>query len=147
MKVSQKYNMWTDASNLSLMKSCPALMVSAQHVFLWENTSFKKRCLYCSIVTLIWEGLFHTQTYHIHTHYFMETLLCISACFSPKWFTALSRKLCTYLHQHFLEGIPIKGCRFFLSFFICYLFFSLGHFSLLFATFWSKNLYFAEFWS
>ena len=28
-----------------------------------------------------------------------------------------------------------------------FLFFSLGHVSLLFATFWSKNLYFAEFWS
>jgi hypothetical protein len=25
-------------------------------------------------------------------------------------------------------------------------FFSLGHFSLPFATFWSKNLYFCEFW-
>ena len=37
-----------------------------------------------------------------------------------------------------------KGCRFVWDVF---LFFSLGHFSLLFATFWSKNLYFAEFWS
>ena len=36
------------------------------------------------------------------------------------------------------------GVQFFLVFF---LFFSLGHFSLLFATFWRKNLYFAEFWS
>ena len=32
-------------------------------------------------------------------------------------------------------------------FFVLFLFFSLGHFSLLSATFWSKNLYFAEFWN
>jgi hypothetical protein len=41
------------------------------------------------------------------------------------------------------------GCSFFGVVFLSpvfFLFFSLGHFSLLFATFWSKNLYFAEFW-
>jgi hypothetical protein len=45
------------------------------------------------------------------------------------------------------EWERIKGCSFFVILFLLFLFFSLGHFSLLFATFWSKNLYFAEFWS
>ena len=42
-----------------------------------------------------------------------------------------------------------KGLQILFGFFVVFLwfflFFSLGHFSLLFATFWSKNLYFAEF--
>ena len=46
------------------------------------------------------------------------------------------------------EWERIKGCSwFFVILVLFFLFFSLGHFSLLFATFWSKNLYFAEFWS
>ena len=36
---------------------------------------------------------------------------------------------------------------FIVVFFRFCLFFNLAHFSLLFATFWSKNLYCAEFWS
>jgi hypothetical protein len=41
-----------------------------------------------------------------------------------------------------------KGADFFGDFFSgeFFLFFSLGHCSLLFATFWNKSLYFAEFW-
>ena len=42
-----------------------------------------------------------------------------------------------------------KGCRFLFDLFFFFLFFfvvfSLGHFFLLFAAFWSKTLYFAEF--
>ena len=45
-----------------------------------------------------------------------------------------------------------NGCRFifyifFVGWFFVFQWFSLGHVSLLFAAFWSKNLYFAEFWS
>ena len=44
----------------------------------------------------------------------------------------------------FLQCKVVKELAIYVSDF---LFFSLGHFSVLFATFWSKNLYFAEFWS
>ena len=48
-----------------------------------------------------------------------------------------------YIHIYWVHIFGL-----FFSFFkkICVLFFSPGHFSLLFATFRSKNLYFAEFW-
>ena len=52
-------------------------------------------------------------------------------------------------HAGFEWATHRMGDDFFEDVFFSYvsLFFSLGHFSLLFATFWSKNLYFAEFWS
>ena len=46
------------------------------------------------------------QTTYTTGSYFIETFFCIIAWLSIKWFTPLWRRLCTYLHQHFLSGIP-----------------------------------------
>ena len=46
------------------------------------------------------------QTTYTTGSYFIETFLRIIAWLSIKWFTPLWRRLCTYLHQHFLSGIP-----------------------------------------
>ena len=60
---------------------------------------------YCirAIMTCLFPKIF------IYTHFnFMVMVLCIIACCSITPFTASSRKLCTYLHQHVLYGIPWK---------------------------------------
>ena len=104
-------------------------------------------------------ALDYTTLHYITLHYI--TLHCIALffitlhCITLQYITLhYIHDLCIYIYTHYTHiflYIYYSICiiirvHIFWYCFLYFLFFSLGHLSLLFATFWNENLYFAEFW-
>ena len=125
--------MWKDAIH-------PLMECSLTFIFLSDSCPWRERlissrwcCLFCSGVSLTWKGILHAYHHDMHLlktaiyiqgFYFIVAFLCTTAWFFIKWCTPLWRRLCTYLHQHFVSGISKSGKM--LSYRISFFWFWLG---------------------